>query len=252
MTNDKAKIIERLKKILALANNNDSEGEIENALKFAKELMDTYHISEADIKNADNVIAFCKEFIKSGSSKLTNFEIFLSMAVCDIIGTVKTYYSKKIAITDPITGAYVMENGKVQYKHGIYFYGENTDVVFAGIVYETLLRRITNIALNRYGTIWRGDGRSYADGFVQGLLTKLNEAKNKNDNAIKAIILSKTQAAENWLKKEEGLTLTKSKAKISVHDENAYSKGNVDGRNTDTNFNRPLNSGNGSSVKMLS
>ena len=73
-----------------------AEGEIENALRFAKRLMDRHNLSEDDL-DADPEIAleeaeFARQRVNGDSSKLATWEKMLAAHICNVIGGID-YYS---------------------------------------------------------------------------------------------------------------------------------------------------------------
>ncbi len=233
--------------------------EIEAALKFARRLMLRHNISEEDLEDPQDPheIAADTEYGQTDAfpfaSRLTQFEINLGHAVCNLVGTVNWYrvsgsHTKKTRHGTVVFG----DDGhprKVISK--CVFYGPVSDCNEAADLFEEWSTVIATMSRLKHGGFVRGSGRSYVEGFSMALYDKVKKINNDelrdleaNEGMTKDIVLlgqarevmkAKKDRAEEWLKEEQGLTLTKGGRGKGQQDRdwNAYDQGRTDGDKAD-------------------
>lgn len=216
------KIREKLAKMLALASDgNATQGEIDNALAMATQMMVKYNLTRDDIdmSQADPIknVRYATNQAYTLSPKLYAWEGSLAMFICKFIGTVECYvqrgkFPKRINGFQQFDG-----DGNPLHTCLITFYGAEDDCEIAVSLYHELQKAIQMAAIVRYGVWTRGDGGVYCEGFVQGLkdanIREIQKLKDCDAQTNALILVSeKTQlaireGAKDWLKKTTGAKL---------------------------------------------
>lgn len=253
-----------VRKLLATAGDDAAtEGEIDNALAMARRIMLKHNFGEGDIPKEPHELARELENTKydqkacySFSQGLTEWEISLIWAICELMGTVKWYIGGKHV--EKRTRAGVIQrnkDGSPKLATLYYLYGPDRDVAEAvELIYEW--QEIT-VAMSRmkYGGFVRGAGRSYANGFCMALHSKVkNLRKEETQQAAipgpqdaprssTALILVQSnelmrmrkERASEWLERECGIKLGKggSRSSSGSFDGEAYHSGRTDGGRAD-------------------
>lgn len=144
------KVLEKIKKLLALAGNNPSEEEAKAAMLKAQELMLRYHIENPETINNDKVVAV---YYDLGSRRKTEFVLLISVLVADNFRSRTVHSGQKI-----------------------YFIGFEADAKAAMEVYVYLLN-FGDQAHDRYfsvNPISRQADIDWRYGYIAGLQTAFN------------------------------------------------------------------------------
>lgn len=236
MTNtaDKTKIIERIKKLLSLADEskNPSESEVFNALNKARSLMAEYEISEDDVtvlnpEDSRTEWNFYSEWVPTTATTLQVWEEFL------IIGIATITHTKPIRHRNPTGGR----------GYRLKLHGEENDVKMGIMLFSILKTHARRIAEECYQT--RPDRRSYQEGFGLGVQKQANEkvkglsAEQSNRYAI--VSTEKSQWVAKCVKENMGETKDRS-VKNNVNPF-AFQHGFDDGNSTSLNNNQRALSG---------
>ena len=206
MTREQA--IEKIRKCLALANNNTSENEAFDSLKTARKLMAKYQIELSDVEIE----------IENDSDEVVNECVF---------------ETKKKGIL--IIANVVAENFKCKsyYINGspmrIQFVGKEFDLQIAKEVFTTALisakklckKTIDDMKKNKEST--RGAEQDYYIGFSKGLKEALKELEEENESY--ALALQTPVVVLDYMKE---LNLRKGKS-VKINGSRAYSEGYNDG-----------------------
>lgn len=152
---NREQVIEKIKKVFALSNNNSSIEEATAAAQLAQQLMHKYHIEEIDLaETAEKLIE--AEFTTGTGNK---WKYILSSTIAKNF-CVKAYWYGKAAVR---------------------FYGRSTDVAIAKETYQFLYKLCISLARKadyqerkKTGST-NGAGRSFALGFVEGVSQELGK-----------------------------------------------------------------------------
>lgn len=253
MTQNIERIKDTIRKLLDLSRDNGAyEGEINSAIKFARKLLNEHHLTEADLgqtaQSSEDEIrnAECDIFsVNTIGGKSYGWEGSLATFVCKFVGGVKVYQEKgQIRRNNGMVkmGA----NGKPENCTIFKFYGLVDDARFAQETYGHLSSLISSMALLRWGSVFKGPGRNYSEGFVEGLNEQIKKADNEqavsDSRALvirrDAIVKAKENRAEIWIKKEKGMKLGKGgkrQTSYASFNNEARNNGINDGRNTEIN-----------------
>lgn len=242
--------VEQVKKtirdLLNLAENDAAtEGEINNAITFARRLMDAHHLEADDCVERPTEDSFDRQAVFGNSGNLVIWETNLTHFVEELVGSVNRYFTGKIEVT----GIDRIRLGKPGLKNGIYFYGPAEDVQLATDIFHDLYATIMASSHLKYRSAARGEGREYATGFVKGLLFKLREAKQKDkdtDVASRALIVrsdlivtEKKEKGKNWLMTDQKVKLRNATRQYSsIYKGNAYDEGVSDGKKVNPTIQR--------------
>jgi hypothetical protein len=152
---NREQIIEKIKKVFALSNNNSSVEEATAAAQLAQQLMHKYHIEEIDL--AETVEKLIEEEYTTGTGN--KWKYILSSTIAKNF-CVKAYWFGKATVR---------------------FYGRSTDVEIAKETYKFLFNLCVSLARKadyqerkKTGST-NGAGRSFALGFVEGVSQELGK-----------------------------------------------------------------------------
>ena len=209
------KIIERIKKLLFLADSNNVN-ESESAMLKAQELMAKYKLSMKDIT--------VEEEKNTVVDEVTNFEY-----------TVRTQWKGSLAVVIAENfgcDAYVQfttKNGRKN-KFEICLVGEAENIEVVKVIYEYALKvcneRISKIQkeYKKKGLSTSGIQANYGIGFTNGL--KVNYAEQLKKNQEWGLVVIKSEAVVNYIEKKEFVkNNSRAKYRRNEHFENGYSDG---------------------------
>ena len=243
-----------IRDLLNLARNDAAtEGEIDNAIRFARRLMDRHHIDEDDCHDPHTAAAV-EELMDCGENWLDNqfinqWEHGLAWFVRNLVGSVGHYINRPQTVRK--NGVLVFNaNGKPRVASGFTFYGPAEDVVLATELFDNLRQTVIVMARLKHGGAMQGPGRSYAEGFVAGMSEKLSESRRADESASaesRALIVRSTalakvkqEKAKNWLATAKGIKLRNRSGGGGggQYHGNAYGEGRADGRKADVSATR--------------
>lgn len=169
------RIKEKLAKLLRLGEDNAaSEGEIQNALHLATQMMAKHQLTRADIDMAaaDPIakVALGRHFAFCKGATLTTWESSLTSFVKNFIGSVSCYNAGKMPIRKNGIAADFFAADSAREAIAIAYYGSDDDARCAASMFEELRDAVATMAIIRWGGWMRGEGGAYAYGFVCGLL----------------------------------------------------------------------------------
>ena len=255
--------IDRIKKtisdLLNLADNDAAfDQEADNALRFARKLMMRHGIEQCDLeekRDAHSVeaaadVEYGLKHCYSEANSLSQWEQTLLTTICHLIGTLRWYYdSKRVKKTRAGTVAFD-DDGKQQRGARITFYGPAEDGETALDLFDEWRQVVIAMARLKYGGVFRGEGRSYCEGFVRELWQKVRKIGDEEYKASRsldgpaaersnalmvinstAIQLAKKAKGKEWLEKEKGVKLRAGSGRtFGKHHGNAYAEGKTDGK----------------------
>lgn len=240
-------IRKKITNIIRLSEDNTAtEGEIKAAVHAATKLMAKYNITRSDIDLSDQEdgtkdMKMGDHVAISHGARLTKWETVLTTFVCDFIGYISACWQTStllfkhgIAVLD--------QDGNHRKGALIYFYGQTDNAAAAVDLFEELRETIASLAKIHHGGWFRGDGASYAEGFVAGMEEARVEALGDlqaDDKSTTALILQdqKNQAiikkrGEKWFCQKHGCRIrSRSQRGGANGDPAAYEKGQKHGRN---------------------
>lgn len=238
---DREKVKVMLKNLFEVAEGDTStDGEIENALVAASNLMSAYQIERDDIVDTDDGlelnITYGKARTYSMYTSIRAWESYLCHFIDDFVPGVDHYIQRKRLRRNK---AGMAIGGKATL---IIFYGPELDVQFALEVFEEVRTFIQAAATLRYGkALAQGQAAAYAEGFAAVLYhanvkQQQQLSKQATSDSTALVVVSRALAikegAENWLR-EQGTDLGKDKGTTSAayRDFGAYEQGQKDGKN---------------------
>lgn len=219
MSDNLDRVKDRIRKMLNLAKDDSAAaGEIDNALRFAQQLMAQHHLSEDDIVEGEPMPVFDpikaeygRTFVSVGK-KIYAWEDSLSGFCAKFVGGVKVYNDCGEHLARTANGVAMLENGKPVWAKRVAFYGVAEDSQLAAELFHELRTTIIASARLKFGSVYKGDGGAYSEGFVQGLNTKLATARDEERRIANeaggralmivgsrsAIVFAKAEAAEKF------------------------------------------------------
>lgn len=231
------KVKDKLKKLFAVAENDASaDGEIANAMRAAAALMAAHQISREDITDNDDGsvnVTFAKYSRYSRYTVITMWELILCRFISEFVHGSGFYIERNVMRTNK----YGMATNKRATK--ITFYGASTDAEFCCDVFDEVVYVIEAAAQLRYGSaLSRGEAAVYAEGFAEGLhqanKVEVAQLQKTSDSTALMVVnraLAVKQAGRDWVQKEIGLKLVKSKGvkSLAFKSKEAYAQGKADG-----------------------
>ena len=179
----KEKIIEKIKKALALANNNKNPNEAEAAMLMAQKMMAKYHIEMQEVEEAEEPeIQQDGVEIKKGSWRKSLMKLICNNYRCDCY--IQGVGGKKIIIVgakeDIEIAKTIYEFAENQLTDGFNKYFENNYTEYTSIQVKNAVRK------------------DYADGFIRGLNEKFEKQKQEEikENQQYALVLTNTKVEE--------------------------------------------------------
>lgn len=234
------KIKSRIRKLLDLAaDDSASQGEVENALRFAEKLMFEHNLAEADVRtHQDKPEEMSDGRAATGTRNVNMWESMLSALVVQVIPTVQCYRDHpKVPIGKD--GRVAWERGEPVStpRGGFVFYGPAADVAVAKELFSETRLTIAAMAVARYGSCYQSQGRDYAVGFCEGIEDKIKENLTDRSPKQTAIVLRSTDIvkadAKQWLKDVKGIKTRKTSGSglySGTGQGNAQRTGQRDGR----------------------
>lgn len=251
MTLNTEQIKKTVRDLLNLAENDAAtEGEIANAIKFARRYMDVHHLSEEECRKAgERVEKFTNNTVYGEVGNLAQWEKNIGLFLLELIGSIGWWRTNRQKVT--VNGIAVLDkNDRPVEKVGLVFYGPEEDVNLAVSMFEDLHATIATMARLKWGGTQRGEGRSYAEGFSKGLMLKLQEAEKADKTDVqttalivrsKEVALATKKRADSWLvetKKWRRAPKDRYVRRRVNNDAGAYNEGIEDGKRTDTSIAR--------------
>lgn len=196
---DRERVIERIKKLLKLANDSGAApGEIENAMRMAREYMNEFSVAEAELIAGENIIRQdCQ-----GKRGWCAWEQRLVNVVCQVCDVKAVFVHKPTGVT-------------------IQFVGYPKDIAVATELFPALLASIRACA--RQQTKTSAENRSFSEGFVAGLNSQLRQQRQAQAQT-NALVHRKDLTIKAWMDANLALTKRRSTATAQV-DSNAYARG---------------------------
>jgi len=220
-------IKDTIKKMFNLAADNAAyDGEIANAINMARAMMEKYNISEEEIVNKkEEELKFTRSRYYTKVTTVSLWESRLAALIQKMVG-VCVYTENKVIPRNDI--GMITSNGE---KGCITWYGLPEDVNFAKEIYHETYQIIATMAICKWGGAFRGNGRSYCEGFVKSLGDKYYASKQTTSSSRALVVVTKKQQlAKQWLEREHGIRTIKLKRQEGTYYHDAYSDGRSDGQ----------------------
>ncbi len=249
MSTELNQVKDTIRKLLNLARNDAAtEGEINNAIKFAQRLMAAHHLTEENIGDNEQKKVIGQGVVYASGARADAWEHGLAIFITKFIGSVGVYNSGKTVLRTAEGLIRRKPTGEEIVRIAFQFYGLEEEVKLAQDLYNNLSETITAMALLKHGSPYRLGGREYANGFIHGL----NEQIKKNvqelsvESTSRALIvqadkvaLAKLNNAQSWLANVQNVKLRKPTGRLrGTSATNAYSSGFNDGKNAEINTQR--------------
>ena len=251
MTDTISKVKDRVRKLLNVAADDAAtQGEVDNAVRFAQLIMMRNQLDEADIPENESdspqdetTVDFARKYAQTVGVRLTDWETSLGSFVKDFVGSVGWYYHGNYARLNDHGMVKFRRDGDRERTTRIYYYGPEDDAKLATEIFGDLSLTVAAMARAKYGGAHRGSGREYAEGFVEGIREAnrrvRKEIESTSDGRALVVQTSKRNAlvrkeSQNWLKESEGINLGTGRARnhTNMRDGNARGAGRADGRQT--------------------
>jgi len=218
MDTDQKAVIEKIKKVLALAQSN-SEAEAETAMRMAHDLLKKYNLTMDQVNDIE--IDFVNEVAEEGS-RARNWKKFLIEAVAK--------YN--------FCGAYIHTvqsagNIRATTKYSLRLVGKEVNVSCSKIMYTYLTDTIDRFAKTHYG-----EGKESIEAYKVGIAHALSDrlrnlrAYEEANTECRALVLKEDAAVRNFFKKAN---MTTSKVNTNIKDAYAYQQGRKDGETISLN-----------------
>jgi hypothetical protein len=228
-----------------------SEAEAQTAIDMATRLMEEHHLTADDLghepaddyKRVDSAKFDTRRSFVGG--KLFSWEAYLATFVMKFVG-VGNYIDNSISMIRKNGFVQFTDDGEPRYGKSLVFFGVAEDAAIAAELYDELRILIASMAVARWGTVYKGDGAAYAEGFVLGLITKhvtaTAEAKRLATDSTSLVLIArrddlvkyKQTKATTWLESEKGIKLGSSQSRQGSQGSTvARNQGFKDGKATD-------------------
>ena len=215
------KVIERVKKLLALAGNNNSAAEAAVAAAMANKLLDEYRLSTADLESQDEAIS---EPIEDDvepiyqSGKVTLWKCLLIRVLCAHYGCSSWNDCDR--------------SGRKISRYRLV--GRRSDIGIVRYMYAYLLSECTRLSQAEAKGMGRVFISSYCEGFVSGVKEQLKasrvEVQKQATSSAIVKIDARAEEARAVMYKNHNLKSVKNNS-YSQHDPLAFNAGQVRGKN---------------------
>lgn len=206
------KMMEKIKNLLDLANNNPNENEALAAALKAQELMAKYHIEMTDISDENDEEMYQAIYEDSGKHEMKNWKIGLASIIA------QNFCCKN----------YIMQYGR---RKNVVFYGYKKDAKIALEVFKFLYECGNRFAV-RYYNKYKKEGRdtkgvmnTYLIGFRDGI----KEVLGKQCTAL--MIVTPKEVEESFAEMTKNFRHSHTTIRPS-YDPRAYDQGKQDGKDT--------------------
>ncbi len=245
----RARIIDRVRKLMAFRDGTASEAEVENAMALAARLMEQHAIDRSEVAAAAAAAAAAEGGSVDATGpapartraesplggNVAHWEVWLAMAVREAVPGVSYYTNSfygKPSSGRPGTGR----------RSWVFWYGPETAVEIARMLFDETRVIIATLAAGMYGGCYRGPGRSYAEGFAQALHRRMQQERQQSErrDEVTAIVRRDAAANEQWLAREHGVHLTRRNSRRGgTFDRDAFEHGRTDGQRHEFSGIRP-------------
>jgi len=166
-------IVDRVRKLFALASDNSNENESHAALEMARKLMKQHNIAQIDVEAGEENVNVDINLWKSESlSQIDTYSRYLATAAATLFDCQH----------------WLMRGGAWnKYRVVMHFAGEATDVALASEVWPWLVKQAKMYAQNLFGKGWTPRHRSFAEAFgtrIYNRVLEMIEREKKCDNEV--------------------------------------------------------------------
>lgn len=201
---ERSKILDRIKKILALAKGTNFEGEADTAMKMAQSYMTQYGLSMTDVEIGESLD---EEIVSEPVDRKNpnNWEWLLGLAVATVTDT-KAYISH-------------LRVGRI-----LKFMGYKSDVDFAKVLYSVLYVATKTASYAKFGR--EKEDRNIRFSFRVGCAVRLDErateekqtiVKEESNNRFALVVVEKKNRIQMWAEKNLNLQISKSRSKTQLN-----------------------------------
>lgn len=252
-------IKEKIRLLLNLAKDDGaSSGEIDNAMRFATMLMAKYHINEDEINKHTDGHERAALYDRMGvgrsysqTMKLGYWEKLLATFCCQFVGSVQCYISNGKEVVKENGIIKCDSDGNSVIRRAFVFYGVDEDVQLTIDLYNELSVIIAATARMKHGSVMKSSGGDYAQGFVSGLFTRLQNQQlliSQSSESRSLVVQSnemielKKSMAKKWLAEQQNIKVrqNKTKRRVKTFDHSAWLNGQSDGKKVELSNNRKL------------
>jgi hypothetical protein len=195
MAANREEVIEKIEKIMRRTHDGSgaSEAEVEQALAYARKLMDQFQIDLAEVLEANKEELSDKDITSQQlETTVGTFQTEICRTACDICDA-KFYFANDV----------VLKKGKYSRVKKYVIYGMTQDVIAARCLFLELMLAVKALGKAKYGT---GSGKefwTYCGGFAVGLRDKARSLKHSSDTAVKpssctTLIVRKTELIRSF------------------------------------------------------
>ena len=232
-----------IRAMLNLANDNAaSQGEIDNAMRFVRKLMDEHNLTDEDVSAVDEKMLnleraeLGEKRIKRGLQAVA-WHGYAASFVVELIGTVKCYLSAKTP--ERIDGIIQIDpkSGNPKYCKYFVFYGIDEEAALAAEIFDELIMTVSSMARLKFGKVVRGEGYDYCCGFIDGLASQLQRVKLPAASTSTALVVArndivdkKLALADDYLQKSTGSKKFRKGRSGRATGGSAYREGHEDGK----------------------
>lgn len=184
---------------MAFRNGVATESEIENAMRLAQNLMARHAIDAAEIADASGnfggVDRCCA--VSSLGSRRSTWEVLLAAAVLVTVPAVSSCSAR----------VQFLDGGVVRRVVRVVWYGPAEDVGVSKELFDSTRALVLAMARRKWGGAFRGQGRSYCEGFASGLYRLACDRRDASELAASLTALALRHEEENarWLAGEHGI-----------------------------------------------
>ena len=233
---DKQKMIERLQKLLRMADGQANENESQTALVLAHKLMKEHGMQMADLKEATGVDWDIEKWTSEWKSQIDSYSRILACA------TAKLFDCEW----------WMLRPGRrYGYKVSLCFTGEKVDLAMAIEVWPWLGKESMRFARTGYGSGWSPSHRCFAESFACRVLERASEMSEKDrksngdedDQKYALVVRDKENAIQEFLENDGVKLKMRNSSLKGGYDHNAATAGTEAGGRVNLNFRKGVSNG---------
>lgn len=216
MTTEQSHIIEKAKKMIALAEGTSSEEEAKTAMVMVRQLLAKYNLSITDLDNFKDK-SVCNEIMIIIRTKMMPLWVKELTALCHMACDCEILLTRTVD------------------KAGAIFIGIEPATTICSSMFVTLYKLLDSMALVDYPTLYTGSRKeSWRRGFIFGLAAKIREQKEKTVQQEYGLLVVQKDKIEQHIREHHKTRIAKDKGK-AIKDSKAFSQGYEAGMNYNLN-----------------
>lgn len=211
---NKDQVLDKIKKLLALANSSN-EHEAKAASAMANKLLTKYNLTMKDCDDVDH--KYNEKFFNTGKQKQPTEWKFVQSLLREFFFVEIVHTRKPITTGSPLTGDF-----KMKYEFCYVMFGQPHNIEIAIYIRDFLIRSFKD-SFAEYKRVYKASTaarQSYYHGLYQGLHAQLAESRKSVETETGLVVVPDADL-EDFVQDSMNGALTKNKNKVKINDKDA-------------------------------